>query len=171
MSTTAKTNIEHNRDVEKLQKMIKGIDFCMLTTTCEDGSLVSRPMSVNGDVEADGDLWMFTYGHSHKVEEAKAHSQVNVSFADIKNHNYVSVSGTAELVRDKAKIKELWKPEFKAWFSEGVDTPDIALLKVSAHKAEFWDAPNSLMSNIITLARIATGQPIDMGENKRVELN
>ena len=124
----------HSEDVKKLAQMIKGIDFGMLTTVDDDGTLRSRPMSANGNVEFDGDVWFFTYGNSHKVLEAQQHPQVNVAFSDPKNQNYVSLSGTAELVRDKAKIEELWEPSLKAWFPEGVDTPDIALLKVTAHQ-------------------------------------
>lgn len=121
-------------DVNKLGELIKDIDFGMLTTMDDDGSLRSRPMSVNGKVEFDGDVWFFTYGNSHKVIEAKKHPKVNVSFTDIKKQNYVSLSGTAELVRDKSKIEELWLPELKAWFPEGVDTPDIALLKINGKR-------------------------------------
>ena len=79
MNDKIKTDTEHR---EKLAKMIKDIDFGMLTTQDEDGTLRSRPMSVNRKVDFDGDLWFFTYGNSHKVIEAKKHPQVNVSFAD-----------------------------------------------------------------------------------------
>jgi general stress protein 26 len=159
------------QDIEKIAKLIKGMDIGMLTTTDEDGSLRSRPMSCNGKVEFDGDIWFFTYGKSHKVEESKKHPQVNVAFSDIKNMKYVSVTGTAQLVRDQAKIDELWLPELKAWFPEGKETPDIALLKVTAHKAEYWDTPNSIIAHTIALFKVATGQPVDVGENKKVNLD
>ncbi len=74
-------------NVHKLGDLIKDIDFGMLTTMDDDGSLRSRPMSVNAKVEFDGDVWFFTYGNSHKVIEAKKHPQVNVSFVDIKKQN------------------------------------------------------------------------------------
>ncbi len=161
---------ERKEIIEKLRKMIKDIDFGMLTTIDDDGSLRSRPMSANRKVEFDGDVWFFTYGKSHKVLEAQKHPQVNVSFSDIKDSRYVSLSGTAELVRDKAKIKELWIPELKAWFPDGVDTEDIALLKINAHKAEYWDTPTSFVAHVIALAKVATGQPVSVGENKKVTL-
>ena len=135
-------NQDRKQIIEKLRKMIKDIDFGMLTTVDEDGSLRSRPMSANRKVEFDGDVWFFTYGNSHKVLEAQKNPQVNVSFSDIKDSKYVSLSGTAELVRDREKIKELWLPELKAWFPDGVDTDDIALLKINAEKAEYWDTPS-----------------------------
>jgi len=161
-------NFEENK--KKVFKMIKAMDVGMFTTTQDDGSLRSRPMSVNRHVESDGDLWFFTYGNSHKVLEVNEKPQVNVSFADIKGNSYVSVSGTAELVRDKAKIDELWLPELKAWFPEGKETPDIALLKVNAHMAEFWDGPSSMVAQMLMLVNAVSGNSIPIGENQKVLL-
>lgn len=50
-------------------KKLREIDIGMLTTVDENGTLQSSPMSTNGAVEANGDLWMFTYGNMHKVAE------------------------------------------------------------------------------------------------------
>jgi len=161
---------ELNKDVRKLIQMMKKIDFCMLTTVAADGSLHARPMSVNGEVENNGNFWFFTYGASHKVLEAQKHPQVNVTFSDIANQNYVAVCGTAQLVRDKTKIEELWKPSLKAWFPDGVDTPDIALLYVKAEKAEYWDTPASLMAHTVAMFQSLAGGTPDVGENKKVSL-
>ena len=157
------------RDLEKLRELVKDIDFTMLTTVDRDGTLHSRPMSTNGQVEEDGDLWFFTYGNSHKVEEIEREPHVNVSFADPKRQSYVSISGRAKLVRDRAKIKELWKPMLKAWFPKGVDEPDIALLKVFVEKAEYWDSPSSTVAHVYSLAKaLITGKQAQLGENKKL---
>jgi general stress protein 26 len=172
METRMSDETERDQNVKKLAQMIKGIDFGMLTTVDDAGTLRSRPMSVNGNVEFDGSVWFFTFGSSHKVLEAQHHPQVAVSFSDPKNQNYVSLSGTAELVRDKAKIEELWTPSLKSWFPQGVDTPDIALLHVTAHKGEYWDAPASAVAHIFGLVKsLATGQPALVGEDKKVTLD
>lgn len=165
------TKVDTGKEVAKLAEMIKKIDFGMLTTIAEDGSLHSRPMSTNGKVEFDGDLWFFTYGNSHKVLEAKEHPEVNVSFSDITNHTYVSLSGTAKLIRDKEKIKELWQPQLKAWFPDGVDTEDIALLKIIANKAEYWDSPSSIVAHTVALFKVLTGLQPEVGTNKKIDLN
>ncbi|MEJ7710813.1 MAG: pyridoxamine 5'-phosphate oxidase family protein [Pyrinomonadaceae bacterium] len=128
-------------------------------------------MSTNGEVEFDGDLWFFTYGSSHKVYEVQKEPQVNVGFSSTKDQQYVSMSGTARLVRDRQKIEELWKPQLKAWFPKGTDEPDIALLHVSASKAEYWDSPASVVAHAIGLVKaFATGTAYDGGENKKIEL-
>jgi general stress protein 26 len=155
----------------KLREIVKAVDICMLTTVDERGELHSRPMSNNREVEFNGDLWFFTYGSSHKADEVNRVSKVNASFADVGNQTYASLSGNAELVRDRAKMEELWQLELKAWFPEGVDTPDIALLKVSVERAEYWDGSQSWVAHAISLiSSLATGEPAQFGENEKLEL-
>lgn len=161
-------DFEKNR--QRLIELIKNIDFAMLTTVDEDGSLRSRPMSVNSEIDENATLWFFTYGNSHKVLEIKQNSEVNASFSDIKSNKYVSVSGTAQLVRDREKIKQLWQPLMQAWFPQGIDTPDIALIKLSARKAEFWEGPSHGIAQAMELVKMLTGQPTNIGESHRVQL-
>ena len=157
--------------LRKLREIVKAVDICMLTTVDERGDLHSRPMSNNRDIEFDGDLWFFTYGSSHKVDEVGRVPQVNASFADVDNQLYASVSGDAEVVRDRAKIEGLWKPELRAWFPEGVDTRDIALLKVTVGRAEYWDSSQSWVAHAVGLvSSLVTGEPAQAGENEKIEL-
>ncbi len=168
----AKAPLPHDEAIAKLRDLVKGIDIAMLTTVdTSDGTLRSRPMSTNGEVEFDGDLWFFTYASSHKVEEVERQPQVNASFAQPEKQNYVSMSGTATIVQDKAKIKELWKPELKVWFPKGTDEPDIALLKVTVDKAEYWDSPSSTMAHLYGLVKSTlTGKTAQPGDNEKIDL-
>lgn len=157
-------------DLKKLRELIKDIDFCMLTTIDERGDLHSRPMSSNGDIDQNGDLWFFTGASSHKVSEIKDTPRVNVSFADPSNQNYVSVSGRAKLVRDRKKIDELWRPQFQMWFPEGKDDPNVALLRIKVEKAEYWDSPSSTISYALNfVSAIVSGNEPDNGEHKQLE--
>src|SRR4051812_47163341 len=99
-------NHRNQDDIRKLWSMIKDIRVAMMTTIDDDGTLRSRPM-MGKQPEFDGNLWFFTSADSHKVEEVNQHRRVNLSYADPDNQNYVSVSGTAGLVRDKQKITQL----------------------------------------------------------------
>ena len=160
-------NTDNNK---KLRDLIKDIRFAMLTTLEEDGTLKSRPMATQ-EVEFDGDLWFFTYGAAPKVDEIEHNQHVNVSYSEPKDQKYVSVSGTAQLVRDRQKIEELWNPLFKAWFPKGLDEPDLALLKVSVDKAEYWDSPSSTVVRLVGFAKaIITGEQIgNPGDNQKIE--
>lgn len=156
--------------VSKLAELIKDIEFAMLTTVEEDGSLRSRPMATQ-EAEFDGNLWFFTRASTPKVGEVEREQHVNVAYAAPDAQRYVSVSGRARVVRDRAKLEELWTPVLKAWFPEGLDDPDIALLKVTVDHAEYWDAPSSKVAHAIGLIKaVATGQTYRPGENEKLDL-
>jgi general stress protein 26 len=168
----SQTQPTRDEAIAKLRGLVKGIDIAMLTTVdSTDGTLRSRPMSTNGDIEFDGDLWFFTRASSHKVDEIERSPQVNASFAQPEKQNYVSMSGTAVLVTDREKMKELWTPHLKAWFPQGTDDPDMALLKVNVDKAEYWDAPSSLVVHAYGMLKATlTGQSPKGGEDVKVDL-
>ncbi len=128
---------KHMSDAELLQDKVKDIHTAMLTTVEPDGSLRSRPM-VSLEADTDGSLWFLTLIHAPKVEEVQHHREVNLSY--VKGDDlFVSISGSAELVQDQKKIQALWKPSYKMWFEKGVNDPDLALIKVTARRAEYWD--------------------------------
>ncbi len=163
--------MQNNREesIEKLKGLIEDIDFGMLTTM-DGGKLRSRPMSTQ-EVQADGDLWFFTSDKTHKVDEIEADNRVNVAYSKPDDNVYVSVSGTAAIVKDRAKIEELWSPVLKAWFPEGLDDPSLCLLKVSVEEAEYWDSPNSKLVQIAGFVKaLVTGQAAKGGENEKISL-
>ena len=155
--------------IEKIRELTEGIDFCMLTTI--DGStLRSRPMSTQ-KFEFDGDLWFFTDDHTHKIDEIEKDPRVNVAYSKPDDNVYLSVSGRAQVVKDRAKIEELWSPILKAWFPEGLEDPSLCLLKIPVEQAEYWDAPSSKIVQLFGMVKaIATGQEADYGENKKIDL-
>ena len=163
--------MDKNREesIEKLKSLIEDIDFGMLTTM-DGGKLRSRPMSTQ-KVEFDGDLWFFTSDKTHKVDEIEADNRVNVAYSKPEDNVYVSVSGTAALVKDRAKIEELWNPILKAWFPEGLDDPTLSLLRVSVEEAEYWDSPNSKLVQIFGFVKaLVTGKAAQGGENEKISL-
>lgn len=164
-----KTWSHDDESIEKLNKLIKGIRFAMFTTVDEDGVLRSRPMATQ-EVEFDGDLWFFTRVDTAKVDEVRQYRQVNVSYADPDDQRYVSVMGSAEVLDDREKMAELWSPVFKAWFPEGLGDTRLRLIKVAVREAEYWDSPNKVATAIGFVKSLVTGDPSDMGENKKIEL-
>jgi general stress protein 26 len=103
------------------------------------------------------------------VHEIEDNAHVTLVYADPKNHNFVSAKGKAQVSRDKAKIHELWNPMFKAWFPNGEDDPNIAVLKVEIEEAQYWEASSSrLIFGIKYLAKAVTGGKVDVGEQGKV---
>jgi hypothetical protein len=82
-----------------------------------------------------------------------------------------AAKGTATISRDKAKIHELWNAMYKAWFPEGEDDPQIAVMKVEVTEAEYWEASSSkLVFGIKYLAAAVTGGKVDVGESGTVRV-
>jgi general stress protein 26 len=135
---------EKGGDARKLRKLVKGARVAMLTTCAPDGALRSRPMAA---VKApfDGDLWFFTRAATSKTQEIRDNDHVNVTFADAGDDRYLSVSGRASVVRDAARIEELWSKRLRAWFPDGKKDPDLALLRVRIERAEYWDSKKAGM--------------------------
>ena len=156
-------------DVTKVADLIKGAGrVAMLTTRAPDGTFISRPMALQ-EVEFDGDLWFFAKQDSRKVAHVVADPQVNVgiSSADV----WVSLTGTAQVVTDGARKRELWNGGIEAWFPEGPDSADIVLLQVEGDSAEYWDTPGGRVATALSFAKAkVTGKPYSGGENEKVEL-
>ncbi len=124
--------------VAKLNELIKGIEFAMLTTIRSNGRLYSCPMAT-AEVHGDGALWFFSRNQSEKVEAIKSDPRVNLAYSDPGGQRYVSITGNAEPLRDHVRAKELWSPVYEKWFSKGLADPDLILLRIQVRDAEYWD--------------------------------
>jgi general stress protein 26 len=162
--------MENTDDLKKMHALIRGVKMAMLTTIDERGGLHSRPMTTL-QVDEGRDLWFFTRTDSGKVADVAHDMQVNLAYADPGDNRYVSVSGIAQLVRDRVKIKELWQPGYSAFFPEGVDDPHLALLRVSAHDVEYWTGPTNFLGKLIRFAAaVVKKDPGPLGENEKLTL-
>jgi general stress protein 26 len=161
------SNTERQKTIRSVAEMIKEINVAMLTTAMPDGVLRSRPM-ISAEPEFHGELWFFTEFDTKKVQEIKDNPQVNASFALPQEDIYVSISGTAELVRDQRKAEILWKDQYQAWLPNDVDPSQLGFLKVAVDRAEYWDASTSRMEQISSFTKAVFGgrrdQPVEHGK-------
>jgi general stress protein 26 len=145
---------------KKLRKLTKGFRVAMLTTVTPEGVLRSRPM-VTVKMQGDGDVWFLTKAATPKVSELEDHRRVNVSYASPKDGRYVSLSGTARLVRDAQLVLDLWRPRHKKWLPEGKRDPDLAAVQVHVDRAEYWDKKTADMVVLSPPAPAAGGPAED----------
>ena len=146
--------VPESADLKKLRKLIKGARVAMLTTVAPDGTLRSRPMATL-KAPFEGDVWFFTRASAPKTGEIRDNDRVNVSFSDGDENRYLSISGTASLVRDTARIETLWSGRLKTWFPDGKKDPDLALLRVKVDRADYWDKKTSQMVHLAGIVRSA----------------
>ena len=165
------TSESYEENIKKLGALIKDIKVAMLTTAGgNDGALRSRPMMTQ-QTPFDGTLWFFTRDTTPKANEITHEGQVNVSYAEPKDQRYISISGVAEIVRDRAMMEKLWDKIYALWFPHGLDDPQLVLLKVDVHQAEYWDSGSNIASQALHFIKgLVSKDPGQMGENAKFNL-
>lgn len=163
------------KKLEELYELIDSIEIAHLTTRRPDGRLVSRPMATQeqGDF---ADLWFVTSVETHKVDEIEANPEVCVAYYDNDSREWVSVSGNATVCQDRAKIRELYEPDWKMWFSDeggardgGPDDPRLALIFVDAVSVAYMKSDESKARVLFELARgFVTGESPDIGREEQL---
>ncbi len=162
---------ENNQNIEKFIEMVKDVRACMLITNEKDAEFLSgRPMGIN-KIDDDGTMWFFTKASSEKVDEIQESKIVSIAIVNESSQNYLMIHGTATLVNDKAKMKELWSSIMKAWFPLGLDDPDMTLIKVSPSEVNYWDNSSSKMVVLFNMLKtIVTGKEYAEGEHGKINL-
>ena len=129
-----------------ISEAMKDIDFCMLVSRAEDGSLAGRPMSNNREVAYEGTSRFFTCDHHRSVADIERDASVGLSYQGKagllgivgKPGMFIHVEGEARLVRDKARFAAHWQKSLDIWFEQGIDTPGLVLIEVLAKRIHYW---------------------------------
>lgn len=135
------------KTLSDISEAMKSIDFCTLTTHAPGGTIGARPMSNNSEVDYEGDSWFFTYQDRQMVADIERDPNVGVTYlgsAGLKGvlgapGQYIHVEGTAQVIRDKTGFAEHWDSSLDRWFPQGVDTPGLVMLQVTADRIHYWD--------------------------------
>jgi general stress protein 26 len=154
-------------DTGRVWELMKKIGFAMLVTRDGD-KLRARPMSAYLERDENA-IYFLTDARRHKDEAIARDPNVNLSFADPGSQKYVSVTGTAAVSNDRARIKQLFSTPAKAWW-DSPDDPNIRVLKITPDDAEFWDAPGYIISYVKMAAAAVTGRRSDLGDNRKVAM-
>jgi general stress protein 26 len=123
---------------EHLKKLVEAFDSAMLVTRTENGGLRSRPLSMVHNADDPQQLYFSTAIDSPKVREIEADPRVNVCMQ--KKRQFVSVTGIARLVNNRALIDKLWSEAWKIWFPKGKDDPSLCIVILDPSEAAYWDA-------------------------------
>ncbi len=163
------------KKLEELDRLIEGIETAMFTTRRHDGHLVSRPMATQKRIK-DADLWFVTDIETNKLDELALDPHVCCSYYNNKTREWVSVSGVARTSRDRKRIKQLYQPDWKAYFGDeggekdgGPEDPRLTLIFVEADSVVYMknDKPRPLILWEV-LKGMVTGSAIEVGEIRHI---
>lgn len=122
---------------DHLFAVLEEFDTAILLTRSADGHHHGRPMAVAAVRACEAALWFAVSLDSPKVAEIEADPRVTVTFQG--SARFASVSGRAEIRRDRAQVETLWREGWKVWFPGGKDDPALGLLRVAIEDGEYWD--------------------------------
>ena len=133
-----------DKTIDDISEAMRDIDFCLLSTRAENGAIAARPMSNNREVDYDGDSYFFTWADSRTVQDIARDPQVGLGFQGKgglmgKPGMFIAVEAAAEVVRDKDEFAAHWTKDLDRWFEQGVDTPNLAMIKAHASRIHYWD--------------------------------
>ena len=151
---------------QQLWPLVKNIKFAMFTTHHHNSVLHSRPMTTQNKEMPDDKLWFFMSIKGDPVKEIAKQPEVNLAYADLAKDTFVSVSGTAQVVDDKAQLEALWNKIAEAWFPGGMNDPDLALVRVTVNHAHYWNVRENKLTQLLVMAKAAfTGEKAAIGES------
>lgn len=156
-----------DEQLDTIRSIMKGQRTAMMVTVAEDGALHSHPMTTQ-EAEFDGDCWFIGSSESDSVKQLAAEPKVNLSYAG--PSAWLSIAGTAEVVHDEAKKKQLWNTFTDVWFEDGENDPKVVLIRVTAESAQYWETPGRLATVVSMLKAKVTGDQPGVGDSASVDL-
>lgn len=163
-------------ELAKVFEILDDIDTAMLVTRRADGHLVSRAMATQ-DRAPGADIWFVTAEGSGKLDDIAADPHVNVTYFNETSREWISVSGTAVVSRDRATIAQLYKPDWAMWFNEGTDArfgtaddPRMVLIGITMAAVTWLEVNKPTPVVLYEVAKgFVTGTKPDVGDTHHVE--
>lgn len=163
-------NLTNTEAVKKIQELAKDAAICLFATNLTNLPIAARPMATQ-KVDDEGNIWFLSSKSSEHNQDIDDDSRVQLFYSNKGSSEYLSVYGDAEIIEDKTLAKELWTPLAKTWFTEGVDDPDLTIIKVVPADAYYWDTKtNKAVSLLKIIAGAVTGKTMDDGVQGKLKV-
>lgn len=120
---------------EQATEMLQRCEVVILASISKDG--YPRPVPLSKiHTEGLNEIWMATGRNSLKTKDFARNPQAGICF--LEGGNSVAMTGTVEIVTDKANKERLWQDWFIEHFSGGVEDKNYVLLKFTGTHATLW---------------------------------
>ncbi len=132
-------NLNTSSAVEKIKELVSIAKTCFLSThPSGPDSYGTRPMTTQ-EVDDEGAILFLIANDSHVYQDISTNPYVKLHFQGSTHSDFLYLEGKGSFSTDKEKIKELWNPIMKTWFTEGVDDHRIVVLKFTPVDGYYWD--------------------------------
>jgi general stress protein 26 len=146
--------------IRKLRELIGKAQNCFFCTA-GGSTLSSRPMNVR-QVDDAGTLWFLSASDSQQNRDVATNRAVKLYFQGSPHSDFLHLVGDATILTDRAKIKELWEPILKTWFTDGMEDPRITVIQFVPTEGYYWDTKHgNLVAGIKMMLGAAIGKTLD----------
>jgi general stress protein 26 len=160
--------VNDSEDIHRVWKLMEKIGVCMLAS--KDGEKIrSRPMRAHAR-ESENAIYFLTDARGHKDEEVMQDDHVCLSFSQPSDGKFLTVTGRARVLNDRALIKDLWDASAEAYWT-GPDEPGVRAIEVTPDDAQFWEGPHGVVATFQMIAAAATAGPPVLGDQRKVDLH
>lgn len=155
-------DLQGQEAAKKIKELTDKASACFFCTNIQTGRpFATRPMALQ-QLDEEGNLWFLSANDSHKNQEISADPYVQLLFQGSDYSDFLQLYGKATISEDKGKIKELWKPILKTWFTEGINDPRISVIKIEPESGYYWDTKhNQAIAFAKRLVGAALGKTLD----------
>ena len=131
---------DHNSQevAEKFLDKLKSSPFVMIGL--ESDHQHSEPMTAQIDDDQPNTLFFFA-GRDNRLAKGGA---AMAQFASKGHDFFACLSGSVSHDDNRAQIDKLWNKAAEAYFPQGKEDPNLALLRFDVNSAELWEAEVSL---------------------------
>jgi len=148
--------------IAQLRHMVEDMHNCFFCTRPGmNRQFEPRPMNVR-HVDEAGNLWFLSSDDSVKNRELATDAEVELFFQGGRQDCFLHLSGIATVLRDRARIEQLWSPLLNTWFTAGKDDPRLTVIKVAPTAGYYWDHKHGdLVAGVKMMIGAALGKTLD----------
>lgn len=159
------TEPQTDRAFEEIRDKLSLMEVAMVAYQAPGGELCSEPLQT-ARMDKEGNLWFFTSANQALVAIA-GNPHINLIYVNDKEGMYLSVSGTARVLRNRDLQAALWNGKLKRWLPHGPGGENTCLLKVVIGSYEYWDEPKSnLFRMLLKAVDAAEGEDIHLAHRQ-----
>jgi len=155
-----------NEALERVWDILEKNSVGMLTTHFA-GGLRARPLDARPN-RAARTIFFLTDIRGLKDDEIAADPHVCFTVIDPADKAYLSITGSATVMRDAERAARIWKKADDMWWPDRESDPNVRVLQLDPQTVELWDGPkSSAVAAFEFLKARATGDKPDLGENRK----
>lgn len=128
------------------REVMEAAGFCTLITLDGTGHLQARIMDPF-PAEADFTVWMATNSGTRKVAQLTSDGRATLFFFDPEGLGYVTLLGTARIIRDPVEEARRWKDEWADFYEDGHRGPDFVLIRFEPDRLEVMSIEHEVASD------------------------